>query len=330
MDDNRACSLCKLHPADQFCICSDLPLLCPACLQLHVTKPDFHFTLPTSDYYLVQSYGQIETKIWLMSLKHSQEKLMENVSLVEKFMADLVNLQIKIVEKVTELTNNSLETLASFREILHTEIKKAVKETSANACRAEYAPQNYLASLIWNHCLRQCTDPISVLEWEVKTEGMQKEWMRVELRNSVPHLEHFNFTSHLSPISNSPEEFSRSQGKIPISDSRLISEPIKPLFQLISVEPRQVKVCDIPEMRSHTAPLSNPVPRIDQYSRFIWVEKGVYCSGGGAPYTKEAYLLGEGREWTVTKLRDMRTGRCSHGQWWDSERREVLTFGGTG
>lgn len=72
---------------------------------------------------------------------------------------------------------------------------------------------------------------------------------------------------------------------------------------------------------------------LDVYGRYLWVEGGLFCSGGthslgflSKRAMRVAYLLGQ--DWTVTQLADMITPRCDHGLWWLSSRQSVLVFGG--
>ena len=58
MEGNRSCSVCEKDGAEEFCMCSNLPLLCPGCRPVHETKPGFHFSLPMSAYGIVNPQNQ--------------------------------------------------------------------------------------------------------------------------------------------------------------------------------------------------------------------------------------------------------------------------------
>jgi hypothetical protein len=76
---------------------------------------------------------------------------------------------------------------------------------------------------------------------------------------------------------------------------------------------------------------------VELKSRYIWTDAGLVCCGGtcsageGQAYQgrRDAHLLEQiGEKWLLTRLRDMRVPRFSHGLWWDSAQQAVLVFGG--
>lgn len=92
----------------------------------------------------------------------------------------------------------------------------------------------------------------------------------------------------------------------------------------VYVEERQVSVYDFTRLTWDAIPLSFPV-ELGLDCRYIWVETGLFCSGGGE-HCKRTYLLD--KDWGVTCLADMLESRNNHGLW-ASARSSVLTFGGT-
>jgi len=91
----------------------------------------------------------------------------------------------------------------------------------------------------------------------------------------------------------------------------------------VYVEERQVSVYDFTKQAWDPVPLSSPV-EIGLDCRYVWVEAGLFCSGGGKD-CKRTYLLD--RDWGITYLCDMLASRNNHGLW--ASARSVLTFGGT-
>ena len=101
--------------------------------------------------------------------------------------------------------------------------------------------------------------------------------------------------------------------------------------QLVSLESMQVKVFNFTQQEWDIHPLPRLID-MDMNSRYLWVDSGLFCSGGmhslgfGAGRQK-AYLLGIG-DWAVTQLADMLNPRLFHGLWWLPARHLVLAFGG--
>ena len=104
------------------------------------------------------------------------------------------------------------------------------------------------------------------------------------------------------------------------------SEPISPT-SLCHVENDLYKVFSIPLMKMTSVTISGPVPEMGNGTRYVWVESGLFFSGGAG--SKKAYLLRVGVECEVGRLGDMRVARFAHGLWWDGARHHIVTFGGT-
>lgn len=90
------------------------------------------------------------------------------------------------------------------------------------------------------------------------------------------------------------------------------------------VEERKVSIFDFTSQTWNSLLLSSSV-QIGLDCRYVWVEEGLFCSGGGEDCKCTLLLT---RDWTVIRLADMIASRNNHGLWADLARKSVLTFGG--
>jgi len=103
---------------------------------------------------------------------------------------------------------------------------------------------------------------------------------------------------------------------------------------LVYVERNRVKVFNF-ENAILTRTLTSAV-KLDRGSRYVWTDSGLFAAGGrdyvggGEEWNglRDAYMLTEGEQWTVTRLADMRIARFGQGLWWLATRHSVLVFGG--
>lgn len=195
MGENRSCSICEIDEAEVFCICSDLPLLCAGCRPSHEAKPDFHFSLPAQAYDHVNRHNQMQYKIWLFSLNHSQERLRDNMKAMDQCRADLEACFLKMRRELNELRTQVLQKLEEMKEALGIMIEQAVEETSTHAYLSDYEPTTYLANLVWTQCCEQRPDPIPVFTYQIHPDMRVEECLEIAFRTSVPDLEGFNYTS---------------------------------------------------------------------------------------------------------------------------------------
>lgn len=149
---------------------------------MHDIKPDFHFALPTSIFPHINRENQLEVKLWLMRLKNSQEKLIENMKLFDQCKSDIEAFSQNMHRELMELTTQTLATLDALREKIALEIEQAVQETSENACNSGYQPGTYMAGLVWNHSCYQSSDPIRVFAYNLQTEVSVQDWWKVDLK----------------------------------------------------------------------------------------------------------------------------------------------------
>lgn len=103
---------------------------------------------------------------------------------------------------------------------------------------------------------------------------------------------------------------------------------------LVYVERNRIKIFNS-ESAALTRSLTSEV-KLDRGSRYVWTDSGLFC-GGGRNYVgggeqwnglRDAYMLAEGEQRTVTRLADMRIARFGQGLWWLSTIHSVLVFGG--
>jgi hypothetical protein len=108
-----------------------------------------------------------------------------------------------------------------------------------------------------------------------------------------------------------------------------------PRFQasqpLVSMESTQIKVFDFIHLEWDVHLLAMPT-YMDSNSRYLWVDEGLFCSGGmcslGFGEGKQKALILRRGDWAMTQLADMLIPRLFHGLWWLPARRSVLVFGG--
>lgn len=188
MQDNLVCSLCRSQPIAHFCICSNLPSLCRNCKAVHETKQDFHFALPMAARGYINAENQQLYYLWFRSLAKSQEKLRENLLLIDQCRRHINALDAefcRIIKKMTE----SLETL---KAALSQEIEEAIEQTSINAYFGDYEPKGPLAPLIWSHSCQESQDPIPVFTYQVQTYDLES-CIGLSFRTSIPEIAHLNY-----------------------------------------------------------------------------------------------------------------------------------------
>ena len=341
MEGNRLCVSCSLRPSDHFCICSGLPRLCSHCRVKHETQSGFHFILPIDAIHYVNQSNQVQYRVWLTALKSSQEMIRENVRLFEEIKAGVETHSENLRRELMEMTARVMRTLGEFERKMREKIEEAVQETTVNAYRADYQPTTYLASLIWTHCSYQSSDPISLFSYGLNTEVTVKDCLRVNFQTTIPDLEGFNFTSNL--LHREPDEAKSSETELvlkealPVKESsntevenkqEVIESKVSRKKPLVHVKSGQVRVFNLKNRKWVPVPLTGYGLKIGYDARYMWIETGLFCSGG-MKLSRRVYLLTVGTEWIVTKLADMLCDRYCHGLWWDSHRHQALTFGGT-
>lgn len=99
---------------------------------------------------------------------------------------------------------------------------------------------------------------------------------------------------------------------------------------LVYLEESRVKSFDFTTKIWTTTELTTFI-QVDGSSRYVWVEMGLFCSGGRTylgweEKGKQAYLLV--RDWDVVSIAEMQLPRSAHGLWWHSSGNSVLVFGG--
>jgi hypothetical protein len=118
----------------------------------------------------------------------------------------------------------------------------------------------------------------------------------------------------------------------PEQPNRHITREAVEIKEIVSLSSNRVKVFNLDQLSWESTSLKCEIA-VDVGSRYVWTtETSFVCCGGwgdGHKGRAEAYLLTR-RNWQVTGLAAMRTGRSEHGLWWDSTQRAVLVFGGSG
>lgn len=193
MEESRRCSLCSTNLASQFCICSNLPQFCSACKATHETKPGFHFSLPLAGLDYVTPQNQSQYKVWLVCLSNSQEKLLENLPLIDQCRREIEAKCGHFQDELGETKAEILQTLDQLQGNLTESIQAAIHETSANAYLGQYQPSTYLATLVWTHSSANSAEPISLFTYQVKPEV--QHFLGISFSTPVPEISHLNYGS---------------------------------------------------------------------------------------------------------------------------------------
>ena len=356
MDANLVCSLCNFHSADHFCICTDLPVFCKDCKSTHTAKPDFHFALPILALNYVTPQNQFQFTPWLLNLTNSHRKLRGNLHKIDQCRNELESLFGNIERELLEIKAKYMQKLEKLKAILSLKIESSISETVENSYKSDYQPRSYLTNLIWTHSSYHCAGDLSVFSYSLNADLERvKEIVEVKIDTSVPELEGFNSerdemrTIKTTFPSQNTENLALKLQEKPINDSQITNSsystipilPKKPQKTrpkveekkteidskaplIVYIEASRAKICDLISVRS--VGLVGTVREVDEGTQYIWVETGLYCSGSRCGDRKASYEVD--REWRVKRLTDMTTGRCFHGQWWDSVRHQVFSFGG--
>ena len=83
-----------------------------------------------SAYGIVNPQNQTQTKLWLFSLKNSQDKLRKNMKGFDQCRADILTTSLNMQRDMAAVTDQTVQTLEGLREVLDGEIEQAIQETS--------------------------------------------------------------------------------------------------------------------------------------------------------------------------------------------------------
>lgn len=190
------CSLCRLEPAESFCVCSSLPTFCPPCRALHEAKPGFHFALPLEGRAYVTRENQSQYMAWLLCLANSQAKLSENMQLMDQCREDVEAVFGHIQAEMDRVKVQVVQTLEEMKSALGYHIAQAINETSVCAYLGSYQPSSYLASMIWTHSCQQSSEPIYAFAYQLEPNVKAiEECLGLSFRTFVPDLQYFNYGS---------------------------------------------------------------------------------------------------------------------------------------
>ena len=194
MESNGTCSTCHQRPVESFCICEDLPAFCAECRAVHETKVDFHFSLPLSALGTITLENQQAFRTWLLCLRNSQGKLKPNLREFEKCRADLEAVFRNVHLEVDSVKDKMLRTLETLETAVKHQVEAALRETSANAYRADYQPSSYLPCQVWAHGSQQSSLPIKVFEYQVQPDWQALEHsLGVAFQSPIPELADLNY-----------------------------------------------------------------------------------------------------------------------------------------
>ena len=183
------CSICNKAPADHFCICKGLPILCAGCTGGHEAKPGFHFPIQTVAYIYVQSNEQL-CREWLFRLKECQENLGTGLQKAEQCAGDMEAAFGNIGKELEAMRTEQMAAYGKLKEKLAKCVEDAIKETTE---RPFQSPNDGLALLLYNHCCRRSSEPLNIFHYQViQTEDCLKDCVAVTFSSPVPELASLN------------------------------------------------------------------------------------------------------------------------------------------
>lgn len=183
------CSLCHKAPADHFCSCKGLPILCAGCTGGHEAKPGFHFPIQTIAYDYVQANEQL-CREWLFRLKECQESLRTSLQSVEQCAGDMEAAFGNIGKEIEAMRTEQMAAHGKLKEKLAECVEEAIKETTE---RPFQSPDGGLALLLYNHCCRRSSESLNIFNYQViQTEECLKDCVAVTFSSPVPELASLN------------------------------------------------------------------------------------------------------------------------------------------
>jgi len=234
------------------------------------------------------------------TLTKNKAELRSNLALMQQFCEEVTRSAAEAIDFLTRYRDWVLQCLQA--EQVHTSeaIESAIQEAE-NCLSGSKVPTSPLAKtlLVADAQLRVFHSALTVPDWQ----AIAQTWI--------------SYSVDLEGLCRQS-----SQAELP-----------KPL---VYVETNRIKVFSLEKMTWSLLPLTSTV-ETDRGSRYVWTDSALFCSGGNGSVgggdqwvgMREAYLLTEGKQWTVTRLPDMRVARFGQGLWWLAARRSVLTFGGS-
>lgn len=167
MEDNKLCSLCSNESASVFCICSDFPFVCSTCQPSHQSRPDFHFFLPQEAHRQISPDRQQQVRATFFSLANSIEQMKKGVKRFDQCREEVERVYRDLHSEIDRAKAETLTKLERLKEAASLAVEKAVSELSENAYRVDYQPKSQLAGMMWAHCKKNSSEPISVLTYQV-------------------------------------------------------------------------------------------------------------------------------------------------------------------
>lgn len=191
MESNSLCSVCGGLQASAFCVCtSSLPFLCVHCAQKHVLQPDFHYLLSLPSSSLVSPSNQLQCKVWLMCLRHSQDRLRDNLQHIERCREAIETAFDTATACLMRKKGEFMEELDRRKGEMKGEIEEAVRETEENAVNYYYKPGSELAAAVWKHSQENSSGDIAVFTYNVEiVEEMIAKSVKLEFNFPKKQLE---------------------------------------------------------------------------------------------------------------------------------------------
>ena len=313
MEGNAFCSTCKIRHVECFCICSSLPFLCSTCQSLHLTKPDFHFLLPFEAYGPINLSNQLQYRMWLLTLKNSQDQLRANLHSINQCKSDIQTHSENLQREIAKVTNAALDSLEALKEVINFEIEQAIRETTVNAYRPEYRPETYLTRVIWSHCYCQRSNSVPVFAYKIHMNENFEEFFGVKFQTAIPELDKFNYRSQIGN-SEFRNEFQKIE-RLFIEENHRKNGIFQPSHQLVHLTPHFFRFFDFQKSVWEAGVNLSEEIQVNGNSRWVILEDGsVFCCGGGkycGGVWKTVYVVqGSG---VVERKADMNIERFAHG-----------------
>lgn len=243
MVSNRTCQVCQKHQATLFCKCNHPPVpLCPDCTACHEAK------YPSIDHPKVSIPS-------LDMLTDQKNALMRSVALMEECGQEVANSVDKAIECLQQYKEWWVDLLRTEREKVAVFIEAATEEAEYCLVRSAY-PINPLAKALCS----LSSEELLIFKYSVTPPDMPtlcQAWASYSLTLQTLIDQ---FSDPLPPTFNPQPNLSLSHA-------------------LATIKPDQIRLFSQTSLTWQSFPLSLSIS-VDSGSRYLWVDSGLFCSGG--------------------------------------------------
>jgi hypothetical protein len=182
-----------------------------------VLQPDFHYLLSLTSSSLVSPSNQLQCKVWLMCLRHSQDRLRENLQGIERCRETLEAAFDTATACLQRKRGELMEELERRKGEMAGKIDEAVKETEENAINYYYKPGSEFAAAVWKHSQENSSGAIEIFTYNVEiVEEMiaksvnldfncpTKQLEKVEIKQEIKHFCHIGIQTSKERLETPP------------------------------------------------------------------------------------------------------------------------------